>query len=192
MLGHTGSWVFSHSRCWVSVPCHLMGPHIVERATLQIGRKERANPARYYQTPTTAVKCRRRLQDGVRSARLTVLPFQLADPPRIRRRPARPPAGIDLGLLHPVPQRLRTDTELLDHPFDRTPTLTGLGSYIEHQANRTLPQLIPILLRRWHDSWNPGYPRASAITRPIQPDIPCVRARQPVAGSEPSRVGSNA
>src|SRR5689334_3626321 len=84
-----------------------------------------------------------------------VLPLQLGDPLRVRRRGARPLATVDLRLLDPVPQGLPVDAQLVRHPSDGSLLLPGLLPDLEHHPHRPLTDLIRILLRCWHDS----YPR---------------------------------
>ena len=50
---------------------------------------------------------------------LTILLLERLDPRRLLGGDTRLHAGIDLGLLHPGPQRLDTDAELIGDPLDR-------------------------------------------------------------------------
>ncbi len=57
---------------------------------------------------------------------IPVLTFELRDPLHIGRRRPRPAARVDLGLVHPDPQRLGAHAELAGHPGDHPVALTGL------------------------------------------------------------------
>src|SRR3954468_12377705 len=60
-------------------------------------------------------------------AQLPALPLQLRDPPRVLGRGARPDAAVDLGLGHPVAQRLGIDAQLLADPGRRPGAVAGSG-----------------------------------------------------------------
>jgi hypothetical protein len=58
-------------------------------------------------------------------AQLPALPLQLRDPLRVVGRGARPDAAVDLGLGHPVAQRLGIDAQLLADPGQRPGAVAG-------------------------------------------------------------------
>jgi hypothetical protein len=87
---------------------------------------------------------RRPLEDLIRAPKLPDLLLELFDPLRLRRSRARTPTTVDLGLLHPRPQRLDPDVELLSDPLHRPIRVAGLLTQLEHHAHRTLLQLLRV------------------------------------------------
>ena len=59
---------------------------------------------------------------------------------------------VDLGLVDPFAEGLDIETKLVRDFADRTPLLPGLSPDLEHEANRSFPQLSWVLPRCWHDS----------------------------------------
>src|SRR5262249_42424548 len=94
---------------------------------------------------------RRRLQNLIRPPQLLALPTQPRQLLNIRTRRARPRPRVDLGLPHPLAQRLARHVHLRRHRADRLPLRGVLPDLLTHQRHRTLTHLarVPDLPR--HD-----------------------------------------
>src|SRR5690606_27408946 len=97
-------------------------------------------------------KRRRRLQNVVGSAQLSVLTLQPLQLRQLVARGPSPATGITLGLANPVPHRLRCRTQLLGHRRDRFPLRPVLMLMIEHHPHRPLTQLGRVSPMSWHNS----------------------------------------
>jgi hypothetical protein len=88
----------------------------------------------------------------IRPAQLAVLLFELAHVSSLVG--AEPDAVplVDLGLVDPFAERLDIEAKLVRDLADRTPLFSGLSPDLEHEADRSLPQLSWVLPRCWHDS----------------------------------------
>jgi len=64
--------------------------------------------------------------------------------------PARPVAGIGLGLLHPTAQRFRMNPELVGDPPDRAHRGRRIPADLDRQPGRTLTQVVGVFLRCRH------------------------------------------
>lgn len=111
------------------------------KATIS-GRGGRAPPRR----------SRRALQNRVRPAQLSHLTLELGQPGRVIGRHARPVALVNLGLDHPVAQRLGVDAQLLADPLQRPGPGGWVTPRVDHHPGRSLPQLVGVLPRCRHDS----------------------------------------
>src|SRR5690606_3756265 len=97
-------------------------------------------------------KRRRRLQNDVGSAQLSVLTLQPLQLRQLVARGPSPATGITLGLANPVPHRLRCRTQLLGHRRDRFPLRPVLMLMIEHHPHPPLTQLGRVSPMSWHNS----------------------------------------
>src|SRR5262245_37037766 len=85
---------------------------------------------------------RRRLEDLIGPAQLSVLPLQPLDLGILLAGDTRPAPGIHLGLADPLAQRLRrADAQLLGHRADRRPVRGILRPHLGDHPDRTLTQL---------------------------------------------------
>src|SRR3954451_24625893 len=92
---------------------------------------------------------RRALEDLIRPTQLAVLPLKLGQSGPLVGRQTRRVAGVDASLLHPVPQRVRHDPQLLtDPPAGGVDTqLLRPVDQVEREADRPLTQLVGVLPR---------------------------------------------
>jgi len=82
-------------------------------------------------------------------------------------RQARMAAPVNLGLAHPLPERLGADVELAGDPRHLTMTLAGGLHRREHQGDRPLTHLGRVSLgRRVVVAMAPSCPRSGASTNP--------------------------
>lgn len=84
----------------------------------------------------------KKAQGSIRSPELKHLP--------VLRAGAGSAAGIDLGLLHSIPQRLRINPKLLGDPGQRPVLLARPLLRLEHHSHGPIKQLVGVLLRCWH------------------------------------------
>jgi ABC-type amino acid transport substrate-binding protein len=89
----------------------------------------------------TKFKPRGSKADLVGPAQLAVVTLELLHPFTFLAGQPGAITGIDLGLAHPVAQRLGADAQLLGHPAHRAVALTLFGGRLEDEADRSLPQL---------------------------------------------------
>ena len=97
-------------------------------------------------------------RDRVRPTQLTVLPLQLDQTTTIITRDPRLGAGVDLGLLHPAPQGVAVDPQLLRDAGARPrhgQLQTFIGEEVLHQTDSPITKLDRVLLRCRHDSTLP-------------------------------------
>jgi hypothetical protein len=104
---------------------------VTSSGTVELGREKRA----------------RRLEDLIGTAQLADLAFQLGDALLLNSGHTGPLAGVDLGLAHPVAQRLAVDAELVGDADDRAGLPTGLLADLEHHPHGTVTKLLGILPR---------------------------------------------
>src|SRR5688572_10227745 len=136
---------------------------------------------------------RRRQQNLVGTLQLPHLRLQLLNLLRVACGGTRTLPGVDLGLLAPTTQRVDIHTDTSPDPRHRLVhrqlriLLPGLG----HQPHRTLPQLLRILPRCWHDLHPLGGFRPSIklgavqINSTIQKLNPTTRSNPPPATPTP-------
>ncbi len=86
--------------------------------------------------------------------------LQLRDPLPILSRRAGPLPGIDLGLFHPVTERLGVDAEPMADPGDRTTPVPCLRTQLEDHLHCPFPQLSGM---RFLDTMSPNLPRGHSL-----------------------------
>ncbi len=90
-----------------------------------------------------SVEGRRGPQDFIRPPQVAVLPLEFGDPTCLVAGDARPVAFVDLGLLHPVAQRLGIDPELLTDPPQRFRPSRRVPPQVDRQPDRLAPEARP-------------------------------------------------
>ena len=98
----------------------------------------------------TREESRSRLQDLVRSPELPVFSFEFTNAFSFIGADPGPATGINLRLPDPTPQRLRGHPRLRRDRLNTRPLRAMLALVLEHQGNRTLPELPRIPLRPRH------------------------------------------
>jgi hypothetical protein len=134
LVGVVGAGGTSRTRQIGSTPKRSRCPSIIRVTSSGDGR---ARPR----------KGARRLEDLISAAQLPDLTFQLGDALLLSRGHTWPLAGVDLGLAHPVAQRLTMNAELLGDPDDPARLPAGLLADLEHHPHGTVTKLLGILSR---------------------------------------------
>ncbi len=141
---------------------------VLALSTLQIGSTPNRSRCAVDEPTTTAVAGRAPARrNSTPPTRISLARFsfadlrlQLLDPGRLRRRRPGPPPAVDLGLLDPAAQRVRVRPRPAARSACTAAFIDNTGppsSRFAHQPHRTLPQLLRVLPRCWHDStfpWN--------------------------------------
>src|SRR5690606_12431683 len=88
-------------------------------------------------------------QNLVGLPKLPVLPLKSLHLRRHIRRQTGPLAGIDLGFLHPMPQRVRLTADLAGDRLTGSPAAGKIRSVLQHHPHGTLALLRGKLVRRF-------------------------------------------
>ena len=122
-------------------PDAVLGEHSADRLDPEpapMGVDERHYSPHWRSSPLPE-QSRRRLQNLVRAAQLTVLAFEHL-------------AAVDLSAAHPLAHRLRRRTQLAGDRADRLPLRPLQALAVEHHPHRPLTQLGGISPISWHRS----------------------------------------
>src|SRR5438045_3570243 len=133
---------------------------------------------------------RRRLEDFIGPAQLSVLPLQPLDLGMLLTGQTGPRSRVHLGLTDPLPQRLRCpDTQLLGHSADRWPVRGVIRPHLSDHPDRSPAQLRRVVTRSTsHGSIFLSRDGASGNSGAVHPTRPQWRAPpQPAPPTNPRR-----